>query len=447
MDNDELREWVQVGLLTKPQADAIAGYEEARREAWAHRGTGACRHEPSSPAPAAAPGAVGAPTRRTPAAAEALGYLGGVLALVGFVLLMSRVWDDLSTLTRLVLTGAAAAATFAGGQAVRVQHDPALARLRGFVWLLSTFAVGGFAAVAAVNAAGADDGKTIALVISGSVMLYSGLLWMGRSLPVQQLTFFGATAVCAGMIAGQFARDGVIGLVVWAVGTVILAVGLQRSTPQPLVALMSGSLAVLIGAAVASADWRSLGLILVVVSALTLEAIVVIDELVPPKGERIVIGVIASVALIQGLPVTLIHFANRAGIVTGLVTWAVGAVMLAGARHSLVRLGLAVTVVGGSAMVGGAALTGMQSVGFATVFGLISAVALIAVAMIPNRALASVFGALGLLINVPWAINRFFPGEGRAPLLILVSGAVIVAVAVLLTRVGGRIRKEMAAHH
>jgi hypothetical protein len=44
---------------------------------------------------------------------------------------------------------------------------------------------------------------------------------------------------------------------------------------------------------------------------------------------------------------------------------------------------------------------------------------------------------------VPWTISTFFPGEGRAPLLILVSGVVIVVVAVLLARQGDRLRTEL----
>jgi hypothetical protein len=57
--------------------------------------------------------------------------------------------------------------------------------------------------------------------------------------------------------------------------------------------------------------------------------------------------------------------------------------------------------------------------------------------------LLSVTGALGLLGNVPWAIAHFFPGEGRAPLLVLVSGVLLVAVAILLARMGGRLRSEV----
>jgi hypothetical protein len=63
--------------------------------------------------------------------------------------------------------------------------------------------------------------------------------------------------------------------------------------------------------------------------------------------------------------------------------------------------------------------------------------------MLPGRVLFTLVGLLGMLINVPWAINTFFPGEGRAPLLILVSGALIVAVAVWLARQSDRLRNEL----
>jgi hypothetical protein len=48
----------------------------------------------------------------------------------------------------------------------------------------------------------------------------------------------------------------------------------------------------------------------------------------------------------------------------------------------------------------------------------------------------SLFGSIGLLVNVPWAIARFFPGQGRAPLLIMVSGVLIVLIAVMMARSG-----------
>jgi hypothetical protein len=114
--------------------------------------------------------------------------------------------------------------------------------------------------------------------------------------------------------------------------------------------------------------------------------------------------------------------------------------------HRLLRAPIATETIGGLGLIGGAALTGTQWPSFAPLFGLATAVVLLVIGMMPGRVLYSLLGSLGLLVNVPWAIGRFFPGEGRAPLLILVSGALIIAVAVLLARQGGRMRTELRSN-
>ncbi len=112
----------------------------------------------------------------------------------------------------------------------------------------------------------------------------------------------------------------------------------------------------------------------------------------------------------------------------------------------LLRAPIVVEVIGGLALIGGAALTGAQWSNFAPLFGLATALTLLVIGMLPGRVVYSLIGSLGLLINVPWTISTFFPGEGRAPLLILVSGMLIVVVAVLLARQGDRLRTELTLH-
>lgn len=145
---------------------------------------------------------------------------------------------------------------------------------------------------------------------------------------------------------------------------------------------------------------------------------------------------IGGAAAAQALPPALGYFSQEAGGVTGLVTWAAGGALVLVAARRLVRAPLAGELIGAAALLVGAALTGAQRGRFAPIFGIATSVALIALGMLPGRVVHSLTGSLGLLVNVPWAIGTWFPGEGRAPLLVLVSGALILAVAVLLARSG-----------
>lgn len=441
---EHLDEWERAGLLTHPQVVAINGYELARRELGPAPGL-------QPPAPSVGP-AEGRPARplpianRLPSVAEALGYLGGVLALVGLVLLLSRVWPDLPTAGRLALAGGVSVVLLVAGSLVPDDVHPALARLRSFLWLLSTASAGLCAGIVAVDVFDANDDLVTAAAVAATVAVHAGITWAGRPRLLQQAPFLAAIAVTVGALSAQITSDAVAGLVVWAVGVTVVELGVLRLTSLPLVTEVVGAVALLVGATIVSTDWPAFGQILVTVSAAALVAIAAYNEVLPTKVERRVLAVIGVFALLQALPSTLVYFSRGAGIATGVATWLGGIALVLAATHPRVRLGTAVTVLGGFALVGGAALCAVQSVAFATVFGLLSAVALVAVGTMPRWALMSVFGSLGLLVNVPWAVNRFFPGEGRAPLLIMVSGAVIIGVALLLTRRGGRIRRELTAH-
>jgi hypothetical protein len=126
-----------------------------------------------------------------------------------------------------------------------------------------------------------------------------------------------------------------------------------------------------------------------------------------------------------------------------LTTWVIGSALLFVGSRGRVRLAHVATAFGAAALIGGAALTGVQWQAFAPLFGIVTAIGLVGLGMLPGQVLLSVFGSLGLLVNVPWAIGHFFPGEGRAPLLIMVSGVLILGAAVLLSRMGGRFRREL----
>lgn len=382
------------------------------------------------------------PHSRVPAYAEALGYLGGVLAVAGLTTAVAQWWDGMLTVTRLLVTGLAAVVLVTAGFLVPDRDDPALARLRGFLWLLGTAAAGAFGAVLAVDAIDADSPDHIALTIAGFVLAVGGALWAWRERPLQQFTTLVSATVVLGTLVGMVTTRMAAGAAVWALGVGFVILGLRILTPLPRLTVVVGAVTALVGSFLTVPDDEMRGLLFVVATAVAVMAVAVsprIDDIVMQR----LLAAAATFALLQSVPATLVHFADEGAIATGTVVWLGGVGLLAIARREVVRVPLALAVVGGMMMLGGPALMGVQSVAVATTFGLVSAVALVAIGTLPGNVLMSVIGSAGLLVNVPWAIAHFFPGEGRVPLLITVSGVLIIAVAVLLARSGKRLRAEL----
>lgn len=424
-----LDRWVGAGLVTAEQRDAIVAYEQALATA-----------SPPSPVPARP-----ARTRRIPAVAEALGYLGGMLAVIGLLLVVAQYWPDMAAGSRLVLTAVATVALLAAGFASPEASDPAWARLRWFLWLAGTATAALFAGVLTLDSLEVAD-ETVALVSAGTVTVLSLVLWRGQERPVQQLTALAGGVVAVGTFFALISTDGVEGVAVWLAGAALLAAGLRRLIPTtPVVTVAVGAVAVLAGAGVMLNPWPAGALLLIVASALGMLALAGVDDLAPAHADRVVLVLLGGFGLLQGVPSTLAYFGEQAAGVTGLVTWTLGALVLAAGARRLVRWPVPTELLGAVALLGGAALTGVQWAGFAPLFGIATSVALVALGMLPGQVLLSLLGSIGLLINVPWAVSWYFPGEGRAPLLIMVTGGLIIAIAVALTRMGGRFRSDLGS--
>lgn len=434
-----LQEWVAAGLLRTEQASAISAYEQHGLALQV--GT---PPDVTAPAPAAATTTTMSTTgRRIPAVAEALGYLGGILAIVGLSLAVGRSWRDMGAPGRLALSGCGALVLLIAGALVNERADPALGRLRGFLWLASTAGAGLFTGVLAVDVFDAAAGKTVAMACSAAVSVYAGLLWFWRERPLQQASCLIAVATFAGTAAAQFTDQGPGGIAVWVVGAGLFVAGLRRSTPQWILTEGVGAIALMAGAFITTSRWNGFGLIFALVTACGLLAVAVIPGPAAEMSDQLLAAVVGGVAMLNAAPSTLGYFSRDGGVITGFATWAIGAALLVAAWQRRMRLPTLFEIIGGLAMLGGAALTGTQWHGFAPLFGITTGVGLIAIGMLPERVLMSVFGSLGLLINLPWAIGRYFPGEGQAPRVILVTGALIIGVAVLLTRMSGRFRTEV----
>ena len=431
-----LSRWRAAGLLTADQVDAIARYETAS--------------EAAAPAPppvaTTVPTEPGAPraARRVPVVAEALGYLGGILAVTGLVLVVARYWPDMATAARLALSSAGVVAFLVAGQLVVPDRDPALERLRGFAWVASSACAALFAGVVAADGFDAEAAETITAAAASAVVAESGLLWLwrGRELPFQQLTLFGAVAVLVGSVVALAADVGPAGIAVWVTGVVLVVIGLRRLAPLPLIGDVVGGLSMAVGAMLAVVAWNEPALPFVVATAAALLAVALFPGPAPDTGDQLALGIIGGVTGLQAAPGAIGYFAQDAGLVTGLAVWLAGLGLLYLGVREVLRLPVMVETLGAITMLIGAAVTGTQVEDFAPIFGIVTAIGLVAAGMLPGQGVLSLFGSAGLLINVLWAVGHFFPGEGRAPLLIMVAGALILAIAVLLTR-SGKIRGDL----
>jgi len=375
--------------------------------------------------------------------AEALGYLGGVLGLVGVVVLLAQFWSDFSDGVHLGVPLVATVVFVIAGVFVPERRRARMMRLRTFLWSLGTISSGIGAWIFSDVVLDVSEIRQQWLVSGIASSIISLLLWSGRQRPVQQFIGLAAAAVALGTFIGEFASVGFSGLGVWIAGATLLIATVRHSDARAVITQLVGSLAVVVGAYLTVADWRGPGLLFVVMSGLLLISPVSIEAVTLSAPTPMIMGIIGLLALIQGVPMTLVHFAAGAGLVTGLVLWSAGVSTVILVNVSVLRMHLVFLLFSGAMIVGGAALTGTQVVGFATLFGLATSVCLIAYGSRPGRALMSVFGLAGILVFIPWMIGHFFPGEGRVPLLIIVSGLLLVIVAVVLTRVGGRLRGEV----
>jgi hypothetical protein len=351
----------------------------------------------------------------------------------------------MATPARLAIAGGGAVAFVVAGALVHEQADAALARTRWFLWLLSTAATVLFAGIAVADGYGTEAPETIALGCAAAGAVQSAALWQWRTRPVQQLTTIVGAVVLGGVLVAQWAGPVPVGLTVWTLGAGLVTVGLRRWMALTTMVEVLGAAAMFVGAVSVVGEAQGVGLLFLVATGGALVAFALVRGLAPRRADQIALGVLGSITLLQGAPPAIVHFAHDAGALTGLVVWLGGVALLVVGDRRLVRFGDAVELDGGLMMIGGAALVGVQWSGVAPIAGIATALGLLGIGMLPGRVLLSVLGSLGLLVNIPWAIGRFFPGEGRAPVLILVSGALILLVAVLMTRLRGRFRRELGS--
>jgi hypothetical protein len=370
--------------------------------------------------------------RRVAAVAEGLAYVGGMLGVLGLVLFAVRSWADFSLFTRLALSGLSAAVLAFGGLVISDDRQPASIRLRQFLWLGSTACVGVFGSVVGDEWFDAVDDARRVFVIAVAVAASSALFWWWRNGIAQHVTGLSALAVAFGAAAQEVWDFGAAGSAVWIVGAVYLYIALMIEKEGNWITGTLGGIATIAGAIYASQEWTGPALLVAVASAASL--IFLAAMFIGPHEAALRVGftVVGITGMVQSTPPAIAHYADQSGVNTGLVISIIGALLVLAGFSDLSISGGVTTTIGAVAALVGAAVTGVESEDFATVYGVVLAVLLVAAGTVPGHILVSVAGLIGLIAFIPWGIAHFFPGEDRAPLIVLIVGVLIAFSGVLL---------------
>ena len=384
-------------------------------------------------------------TSLVPAVVEALAYLGGILGITGLSLLVSAYWDGMPSGLRVAVpsigTGLAllAAALVVHRTAEGAVVSAPFERMQSFLWLAAIAAATVTGGVAAHEFLDEPSVRSTVAIGAAVALGVASALWRGLHRPIPQAASMVTALVAVG--TGMTAMStGSVGLVLIAFSLCLVALGLQRLTSSPWITVGIAGAGLLVGSAMVADTWRGEGMLMIdaTVGAMFVIALGPFDR---TTAERRVTLAVALLGTWVGVPQSVMWFAEGAAVVTGGVVWATGLCIAAIAIRGLTLHARAVEIVGGLVMIGGAALTARESVALAVIWGIGTAVAMLAVGT--RRFTLSVLGSLGLLIDVPWAILHFLPGERRAPIAILATGIILVGVAVVLVRRLGR-RSEVS---
>jgi hypothetical protein len=193
---EHLQSWLSAGLISAADADRIRAHEAATTQ----------------------------PSSGQSRVAEALGYVGGALALVALTVVIDDFWAELDVWAQAALLALLAGVLFAGGWWIRDRQEPPVHRLASVLWLLSVAAFAGFAQILTGDAAAVDDDVAV-LGVSAVTAVYAGWLWRLRPTALQHLAL--ALAVAATVFAALYVREGLIfdefvGLALWGLAVVWL---------------------------------------------------------------------------------------------------------------------------------------------------------------------------------------------------------------------------------
>lgn len=268
---EQLGRWTAAGLIDADQAGRIEAAEMARIAA--------------------------APHRRLPLIAEVLGYVGAVIAITAAGIAVRQFWKHVPPAVELAFAAVTAIGLLVAGAAARADSEPAFARLRSVLWLLSTAGATGFTAVLTHRYLHLSDGNVAMLSEATWLTCTLPLWWQSRS-ALQHLAAFGGTIalVETGLdrISPNVGAFG-FGLALWVIALLWgMAVYRGYLVPRTIGVLVSGA-GMLIGAIVSMDE--AAGQVLAVATVAGLLSVGIILR-------RVLVIVIGAVGIVYVVPDT-----------------------------------------------------------------------------------------------------------------------------------------------
>jgi len=287
--DEHARHWVEEGLVSSDQVDAIRAFEH---------------HDVPAPP-------------RLSIVAELAVYLGSVLALMSGAMMIGPNWEALRTGGQMAIGAAIAALGFIAGTRLVRLDDPGTRRLASFMWLIGTGGVGLVAGALVETIAFEEPGWNL-VVIGVPVLAVGALLWRNLDRPLQVLT----TAVGAGFVLGGIGAlvslpPWIGGILVWLAAIAIGALAVTRRLRPELYVLAVAAVAAMIGAVMLADVSELAASIAATITAAGIVAVGLARHLVP----ILVIGVIAFLQGLQGLLMMTLNGALASAVVAvaGLV--------------------------------------------------------------------------------------------------------------------------------
>lgn len=293
--DEHAKSWVDAGLLSARQAEAIRDFEHCTEPA--------------------------APPARLNLVTEVAAYVGSVLALMGGGAAVARSWNQLGFGIRLTVAVALAATGLVAGRWLVRLGEAGARRLGSFLWVIGAGGVAMASAVVAAEVEPSDDGWIV--VAAGVPVMLLGLgLWRNLDRPLQLLTAvigLGLTLGGVGAITGIPSWVG--GLVVLALGLIVGELAIAHVLEPRLPAALIGGIGAYVGAMTLSDLDERLGSAVSLVVAVVMMAVALREHLTP----LLAIGVLGALIATQALLATTFTGAAASLVVTllGLGTLAV----------------------------------------------------------------------------------------------------------------------------